>query len=142
LKLLIFIVTLLLFNPALAYMDTIKSAVNKASNKYNVNPNLIMAIMKVESTFNPLAVGKDGEVGLMQLRPKFHKGVTFGIENNIMMGTRYLMYIKKLKQMNHNEAWFVYYNRGPFSSLDNPKKTLYYKKVMKALKEKYYDSKT
>ncbi|HFL3547501.1 TPA: lytic transglycosylase domain-containing protein, partial [Clostridioides difficile] len=69
----------------------IENAVEQASKKYNVDANLIKAIIKVESDFNPNTVSSAGAKGLMQLMPENCRdlGVTnpFNIEQNIDAGT-------------------------------------------------------
>lgn len=39
------------------------------SEKYEVDPVFVLAVIKTESSFNPLARGGVGEIGLMQLKP-------------------------------------------------------------------------
>lgn len=72
-------------------MDTIFA---KASATYNVPINLIKAVAKVESNFNPNAVSCCGAQGVMQLMPSTAKGLgvsdPFDAEQNIMGGTKYL----------------------------------------------------
>lgn len=43
--------------------------IRKASNRWNVPPELIAAVIEQESSGNPEAVGGSAEVGLMQLKP-------------------------------------------------------------------------
>lgn len=66
----------------------------RASQKYNVPVNLLKAIAKAESNFNPKAVSKAGAQGVMQLMPATAKelGVTdaFDPEQNIMGGSKYI----------------------------------------------------
>ncbi len=46
----------------------------EAGSVYRVCPELLEAIMEEESGGNPDAVGSAGEIGLMQVDPKYHKG--------------------------------------------------------------------
>ncbi|MFO7963377.1 MAG: lytic transglycosylase domain-containing protein [Desulfobacterales bacterium] len=67
--------------------------IEEAAQQYNVEPELIKAIIWAESSFNPNAVSEKGAVGLMQLMPSTARGM--GIENfsdpeaNIEAGVRY-----------------------------------------------------
>ena len=66
----------------------------KASAAYDVPVNLIKAVAKVESNFNPKAVSCCGAQGVMQLMPSTARGLgvsdPFDAEQNIMGGTKYL----------------------------------------------------
>ncbi|ERM52003.1 transglycosylase SLT domain protein [Clostridioides difficile P68] len=94
----------------------IENAVEQASKKYNVDSNLIKAIIKVESDFNPNTVSSAGAKGLMQLMPENCRdlGVTdpFNIEQNIDAGTRH---IKEYIDMfgGSIEMGLMAYNGGP-----------------------------
>ena len=67
---------------------------------YRVPPELVQAIIEVESAWQPRAVSKKGAVGLMQLMPSTaaNFGVTnrFEIEQNIRGGVAYLARLLKL----------------------------------------------
>jgi hypothetical protein len=45
------------------------AAVERAADEYGVDPELLVAMMRVESAFDPQAVSSKGAVGLMQLMP-------------------------------------------------------------------------
>ena len=66
----------------------------KAADKYNVSIDLLKAIAKQESNFNPDAVSRSGAMGVMQLMPATAKelGVTdaYDAEQNVMGGTKYI----------------------------------------------------
>lgn len=81
----------------IAYRETpshISGIVDQASQKYKVNPNLISAIIKKESTFKNGLVSSAGARGYMQLMPATARGL--GVRNsndphqNIMGGTKYI----------------------------------------------------
>jgi soluble lytic murein transglycosylase len=61
---------------------------------YRVEPELIAALIDVESRWNPRAVSNKGAMGLMQLMPATarHFGAfePFDVEQNIAAGTRYV----------------------------------------------------
>ena len=65
-----------------------------AGQKFNLSPDLLKAVAKVESTFRPHLVSKSGAMGIMQLMPGTAKylGVedAFDPEQNIFGGAQYL----------------------------------------------------
>ena len=62
--------------------------------RYRVPPELIAALIDVESRWNPRALSKKGAMGLMQLMPdtarRYGAVQPFDIEQNIAAGTRYV----------------------------------------------------
>lgn len=68
--------------------------IERAARAVAVRPELVRAVIVVESAFNPRAVSKKGAQGLMQLNPKTARryGVSnaFDPEQNITAGAHYL----------------------------------------------------
>ncbi len=96
--------------------ERIDTAISISSKKYGVDENLIRAIIKVESNFNPNTVSKAGAKGLMQLMPENCKdlGISdpFNIEQNIDGGTRHIK--EYLDKYNGDvEMALMAYNGGP-----------------------------
>jgi len=89
--------------------------IKKAATTNDVDINLVLAIIKVESAFDHRAVSPKGAKGLMQLMPHTAEdmGVTdpFDPRQNVYGGTRYLS--NCMKTFNNIELALAAYNAGP-----------------------------
>ena len=98
--------------------------VSRYSEEYNVPKDLIFAVIKVESDFDPEAKSSQGALGLMQMMPETFEEITndFLCENlpfealtdpevSIRYGTYYLAYLYRYFDYNWNNA-IAAYNGG------------------------------
>lgn len=75
----------------------LEQAVIRAAQQHHVQPALLLAVMKAESSFNPIVISKAGAVGLMQLVPE--TAIRHGVRNlydaneNITGGAKHLRYL-------------------------------------------------
>ena len=71
-----------------------EQCVRRYAAHYRVQPELIAALIDVESRWNPRAVSDKGAMGLMQLMPatamRFGAFHPFDVDENVAAGTRYV----------------------------------------------------
>ena len=99
-------------SPTVAY----NAAIAEAADLYRLDPNLIRAIIRAESAFNPFAVSRAGAQGLMQLMPAVSAELNvldpFDPRQNIFGGARYLRWLLDRNDGNLDLA-VASYNAGP-----------------------------
>lgn len=102
------------FNSVSEDMDAI---FEEAAATFRIPSDLIKAVAKTESNFNPQAVSQAGAMGVMQLMPGTARslGVTdpFDARQNIMGGARYLK--ENLERFGDVDLALAAYNAGPES---------------------------
>jgi len=89
--------------------------IERAAHSHAVRPELVRAVIVVESAFNPRAVSNRGAVGLMQLLPatarRYGVADAFDPEQNITAGVRYLRDLLT-RYGNNLELTLAAYNAG------------------------------
>ena len=87
------------FTVAAAVTERMVAAAHRAAGEVGLDPLLVLAVISVESRFNPIAESGMGAKGLMQIIPKYHldklrkaggEDAVFDPESNIQIGTRIL----------------------------------------------------
>lgn len=150
----------------LIYPEDYQIIVEKYAKKYSVPKELVFAVIKVESNFDPNVVSSAGAMGLMQMLPSTYEWLTsklgdeysqdalYDPETNIKYGTYYLQYLysrfgsweKAIIAYNWGEGNFSDflasegYTEGDYNSIPAEETRNYVKKVMhhwKKYKELY-----
>ncbi len=97
------------------------------ASKFSLDPYFILAVISGESSFNPLAVGPVGEIGMMQIRPATGEWISSIMKykwrgknslrdpiHNIKLGVAYLSWLRN-KFQGHGQLYLAAYNMGPHS---------------------------
>lgn len=92
-------------------------AAHRAASEVGLDPLLVLAVISIESRFNPIAESVMGAKGLMQIIPKYHleklraaggEDAVFDPESNIQIGSRILQeYVHRTGTL---EAGLQFYN--------------------------------
>lgn len=114
------------------YQKKYTEYVSKYSQMYNVDENLVYAVIKAESNFDPNAKSSKNAIGLMQLMENTAKDITKKVDLqisdnelseklqetdiNINLGTKYLAIL--LERYNNVEIAITAYNAG-IGTVDN-----------------------
>jgi soluble lytic murein transglycosylase-like protein len=61
------------YRVALEAVEPVVSAAYEAAHEFRLDPLLILAVIAIESRFNPIAESVVGAQGLMQVMPRFHR---------------------------------------------------------------------
>jgi soluble lytic murein transglycosylase-like protein len=102
--------------PAEAPPGRFDDLIERHATIQGLSPELVRAVIQVESAFNPVAVSSKGAMGLMQLMPATARDLgvhdPFHPEQNIRGGSRYLRWL--LDRYDGNvELALAGYNAGP-----------------------------
>ncbi|GAA0480734.1 hypothetical protein GCM10008986_01660 [Salinibacillus aidingensis] len=110
------------YTPTIQYQSSTESPgevepyIQKASEIFGIDPDLIRSVIDTESNFNMNAVSHAGAEGLMQLMPETARGLgvrnAFDPEQNVLGGTKYLK--QMLDRYNGDTSLaLAAYNAGP-----------------------------
>lgn len=135
------------------YSIDLTTRILELSEKYEVDPVFVLAIIKTESSFNPKARGGAGEIGLMQLKPDTAEWVANkngikwtgakSLENPVVNVTLGMAYFNMLRDKfdGHANKYISSYNMGAakvcrlYASETTPRE--YSMKVMKHYNNTY-----
>lgn len=90
----------------------------KTAKDYELDPLLVLAIMKTESSFKPHAVSRKGALGLLQIKPVAARAVHFEARQlldpfvNVHIGIQYLSHLRHVLGRDQMRI-LTAYNMGP-----------------------------
>lgn len=105
-------------------VEKMAGRVEQVSRKYGISPEMIYAVIRAESSFNPMALSDKGAMGLMQVLPSTAREVAARINirwtderilwdpmTNLEVGTYYLHTL--MNRFDSIEVALAAYNQGP-----------------------------
>jgi soluble lytic murein transglycosylase len=127
-----------------ASADQLAAALVRAANLSQIDPLLLLAVAYQESSLNPRALGRAGEIGLMQLKLETARWLAreldikpptraqlFEPELNLELGAAYLRYLEeRYSGPNRRRHFLKAYNLGP-AGLRANRWTDYHKRILK-----------
>jgi soluble lytic murein transglycosylase-like protein len=127
----------------------VANAIIKEATLHGLDPYFVMAVISGESSFNPLAIGPVGEIGLMQIRPttgewiaKMTKTPWRGAKAlkdpvfNIKLGTAYIAWLRN-KFSGQSQLYLAAYNMGAKSVLKAVGKNIWPKDYPRHVMKRY-----
>lgn len=110
------------------------------SQMYGVDPQIVFAVIGVESSFRANAISHTGDYGLMQLNKKVYYNYSveqlLDPETNIKLGIKHLALAKQASKHKGEFSWLTFYNCGYKSNdFKYPNLHPYVKKIKKKMKE-------
>ena len=112
-----------------------------AGDNFEVDPYVIIAVIAIESSFNPLAESSAGAIGLMQVMPLIHRkkfekyggfDKSLDVKVNVYVGTEILKNFY-LRYGNYQRALLAYVGVSQNSNSRYPKKVLRLRDRLKKL---------
>jgi soluble lytic murein transglycosylase len=107
------------------HAEDITATILSSSALHSLDPLLVLAVMRQESHYRPDAMGRHGEIGLMQIKPETARWIAsrvgiswsddatlFDPQFNIRIGAAYISFLRERFE-NHGKHYIAAYNLGP-----------------------------
>lgn len=95
--------------------EELRQVIEESARSNDLEPDLIRAVIQVESAYDPSALSRKGAMGLMQLMPETARDLAvsdpWDPEQNVRGGSRYLR--RMLDEFGEVELALAGYNAGP-----------------------------
>lgn len=109
----------------LSQAEDIAGTILLTSSVHSLDPLLLLAVMRQESHYRPDAMGRHGEIGLMQIKPETARWIAgrvgiewaddatlFDPQFNIQIGAAYITFLRGRFE-NRGKHYLAAYNLGP-----------------------------